>query len=115
MPIHKCEKCNKEFNKKSGYDSHTMRINPCIKSIIINECSYCNKIFSLKHNLTAHLKICKEKPIEDDNTQLQIKELKKLFDEQQKQNEELNKKVEELSNTIKILLSSGNITKIVTI
>ena len=104
-----CEKCNKEFNKKSSYASHTMRTSPCIKNIIINECSYCNKIFSLKHNLTAHLKICKEKPIGDDNTQLQIKEQKKLVDEQQKQNQELNKKVEELSNTIKNLLSSGNI------
>ena len=109
MPNYKCEKCNKEFVKKSAYASHTMRANPCIKEIIINECSYCNKIFSLKHNLTAHLKICKEKPIADEVTQLQIEELKKMFErkfeeqqkkfeEQQKDNQELKKKVEELSH-----------------
>ena len=122
MPNYKCEKCKKEFNKKSGYASHTMRINPCIKSIIINECFYCNKIFSLKHNLTAHLKICKEKPIGDDNTQLQIEELKimfeKKFEEQQKKYEELEKKVElshitennisETNNNINVTENSNN-------
>jgi hypothetical protein len=90
-----------------------MRINPCIKSIIINECFYCNKIFSLKHNLTAHLKICKEKPIEDNDTQLQIEELKKMLFEQQKKYEDLEKKVElsystETNNNITVTENSNN-------
>ena len=98
MPNYKCEKCNKEFTKKSAFASHSMRTSPCIKDIIINECEYCNKTFSLKHNLTAHLKICKEKPNIDIVTQSQIEELKNMLYEQQKHNEELKKKVEELSH-----------------
>ena len=98
MTIYKCEKCKKEFNKKSAYASHTMRTNSCVKNIIINECSYCNKIFSLKHNLTAHMKICKEKPVVDIVTLEQIEELKKMFqlkfEEQQRKYEELEKKLE---------------------
>ena len=121
MPIYKCEKCNKEFIKKSAYASHSMRTNPCIKNIIINECSYCNKIFSLKHNLTAHIKICKQKPIIDNVTRSQLEELQKMlfeqqkkieeqqkkFDEQQKDNEELKKKVDELSHSTE---TNNNIT-----
>jgi hypothetical protein len=116
MPNYKCEKCNKEFNKKSAYASHSMRTSPCIKDIIINECEYCNKTFSLKHNLTAHLKICKEKPNIDIVTQSQIEELKKMLYEQQKHNEELKKKVEELShvsetnNNINVTENSHNIS-----
>jgi len=109
--IHKCEKCKKEFIKKSAYDSHSIRINPCVKDNINYDCSYCNKNYSNKYNLSVHLNICKNKKLVDD--QLQIEDIKKLFEQQQKQNQEqnqeLNKKVEELSNTIKILLSSGNI------
>ena len=121
MPIYKCEKCNKEFIKKSAYASHIMRIYPCIKNIIINECFYCNKIFSLKHNLTAHIKICKQKPIIDNVTRSQLEELQKMlfeqqkkieeqqkkFDEQQKDNEELKKKVDELSHSTE---TNNNIT-----
>jgi hypothetical protein len=99
MPIHKCEKCNKEFIKKSAYASHIIRIKPCVKeSITTNEFSYCNKIFSLKHNLTAHLKICKLKPNVDLNTQSQIEELKKKLEEQQKKIEELTELTETNNN-----------------
>ena len=99
MTIYICDKCNKEFNKKSSYASHVMRTKTCIKdNNISNECSYCNKLFSYKHNLTAHLKICKQKNSED-TTQLQIEELKKMFEnkfeEQQKKIEEQQKKIEE--------------------
>jgi DNA-directed RNA polymerase subunit RPC12/RpoP len=102
MPIYKCEKCNKEFKKKSPYAIHTMRTSSCIKDTN-TECSYCNKIFSLKHNLTAHLKICKEKPIIDEVTQSQIEELKKMFErkfeeQERKFEEQLKKKIEELSH-----------------
>jgi cell division protein FtsL len=46
------------------------------------------------------MRLCKEKSTIDDVTQYQIEELKKMFErkieEQQKNNEELKKKVEEL-------------------
>ena len=104
MPIYTCDKCKKEFNRKSGYVSHSSRIKPCIKDNINNECIYCNKIFSTRFNLNAHLNICKDKPIVDEVTQAQIEELKKMFErkladhekkleEQQKDNQELKKKV----------------------
>ena len=120
MPIYKCEKCNKEFIKKSSYSIHAMRTSSCIKDTNINnECYYCKKIFSLKHNLTAHIKICKEKPIVDIATQVQIEELKKMLYEQQKDNQELKKKVEQLVHITETnnqctdsVLPSNNITNV---
>ena len=114
MPIYKCDKCNKEFLKKSGYASHSMRVKSCIKDINENnECIYCNKLFSYKHNLTTHIKICKEKPIIDE-TQSQIDELKKMFEEQQKKLEEQQMKIDQLSkeknNNITITENSHNTT-----
>jgi hypothetical protein len=109
MPIYTCEKCNKTFNRKSGYVSHSSRVKPCSKDNINNECIYCNKIYSTRFNLNAHLNTCKEKPIVDEVTQSQIEEIKKMFErkfeeqekkfeEQQKHNQELEKKIEELSH-----------------
>lgn len=114
MPIYKCEKCKKEFNRKSGYASHIIRIKPCINdNNINNECEYCNKNYSTRFNLNAHLKNCKKNPIID-HTQQQIEELKKMlfeqqkkFEEQQKDNQELKKKVEELSHVSE---TNNNIT-----
>ena len=98
MPIYKCEKCHKEFNKKSGYNSHLSRVNPCVKDSvpIINSCSFCNKNYSNKYKLTAHLHICKKKKIID-TSQSQIEELKKMLEEKQKELEEQQKKIEELT------------------
>jgi len=99
MPNFICEKCNKEFTKKSSYNFHVLRINSCIKDVeIINNCNYCNKKFTTKYTLKAHLNICKKKDIVNDHTQSQIDELKKILCEQQKDNEELKKKVEELTH-----------------
>jgi hypothetical protein len=110
MTIYKCDKCNKEFNKKSAYNSHIVRLNPCVKDTIVNnECTYCNKLFSNKYKLKAHLYICKKKKLNDIN-QSQIDELKKIFEkkfeEQQKINQELEKKVEQLTH----LTESNHIT-----
>ena len=117
MTIYKCDKCNKEFDKKSTFAYHSIRIISCVKDVNINnECSYCNKIFSLRHNLTAHLKTCKKKKLNDIN-QSQIDELKKIFEnkfeEQQKINQALEKKVEQLthlteSNHITVTENSNN-------
>jgi parvulin-like peptidyl-prolyl isomerase len=119
MTIFKCEKCNKEFNRKSTYTSHIMRINSCIKNIpIINECEYCKKLYSNKYKLKIHMNTCKEKSIIDNITQIQLEELKKMlydqkkkFEEQQKDNNELKKKVEELSHlSDNKQISNNNIT-----
>jgi hypothetical protein len=99
MPIYICQKCNKEFTKKSSYESHSIRIKTCIKDTN-TECYYCNKNFSLKHNLTAHLKICKQKPIIDVVTQSQINELKIMLFEQQKKFEEQQQKILEQQKQI---------------
>jgi hypothetical protein len=127
MTIYKCEKCKHQFDRKSTYNNHLTRKNSCkLNDNVDNECFYCNKKFSKLSNLNKHLKICKEKLIEDDN-QAQIEELKKMFErkfeEQQKEilktqidNQELKKKVEELSHLTETnqmtegRLPSGNIT-----
>jgi hypothetical protein len=111
MPIYKCEKCNKEFNRKSGYASHIIRIKPCINdNNINNECEYCNKNYSTRFNLNAHLKNCKQIPIID-HTQQQIEELKKMFEkkfeDQQRKIEDQQKQINELSHTSE---TNNNIT-----
>ena len=116
MPIYNCDKCKKEFDKKSSYTSHIMRVNSCIKEITLNnECEYCKKIYSNKYKLSDHLNICKKKKSEDD-TKIQIEMLKKMLYEQQKDNQELKKKVEQLShinetnNNINVTEHSHNTT-----
>lgn len=115
MTIYKCEKCKHQFDRKSTYNNHLTRKNPCKLNINIdNECTYCNKKFSKLSNLTKHFKICKEKIIDDEN-QAQIDEIKQEFEEQveqlkimfQKKFEEQEKKIEELSH---ITESNNNIT-----
>jgi len=96
MTIYRCENCNKEFNRKSTYDTHIQRKNPCKVDIHINnQCSYCNKLYSTKYNLNVHLKSCKELSNQHE-TKLQLEELKKMFE---KKLEELEKKVELSHNT----------------
>lgn len=119
MTIYKCEKCKHQFDRKSTYNNHLTRKNPCkLNDNVDNECSYCNKKFSKLSNLNKHLKICKEKLIEDDN-QAQIDEIKQelenKFEEQveqlkimfQKKFEEQRKQIEELSQ---ITEANQNIT-----
>jgi hypothetical protein len=75
-----------------------MRVKPCIKNTSIdNMCTHCNKIYSTQSNLCKHLKICKEKKLYDQK-QSEIEQLKKIILNKEKDNEELQKKVDELSN-----------------
>lgn len=98
MPNFICEKCNKNFTKKSSYNFHVLRINSCIKNDENNDCSFCNKTFTTKYTLKSHINICKKK-IEADFNQSQIEELKKMFErkfeEQQKKFEEELKKIQD--------------------
>ena len=95
MTIYKCEKCNKQFTKKTAYASHSMRISPCIKdNNINNECFYCHKTYSNKHNLKAHINICKK--FIENNNQNHMKELEKILEKKYEERIiELNKKFEE--------------------
>jgi hypothetical protein len=131
MKIYSCKTCEKNFLKKSAYDSHLSRLNPCVK-INKNICIKCDKSYSTKSNLNKHLKNCKEillnNNIEDDN-QSQINEIKqelenkfeeqveqlkimfqKKFEEQQKQIKELSQITETNNQMTEGRLPSGNIT-----
>jgi uncharacterized membrane-anchored protein YjiN (DUF445 family) len=113
MTIYTCENCKKEFNRKSTYDNHLNRKYPCkLITFTDNQCIYCNNTYTTVYNLNKHLNVCIKKTIEDDN-KLQLEELRKLFEkkfeEQQKNNEELKKKVEELTHeTNKNIISNSN-------
>ena len=112
MKIYSCKTCEKNFFKKSAYDSHLSRLNPCVK-INKNICIKCDKSYSTKSNLNKHLKNCKEillnNNIEDDN-QAQIDEIKQELEEQveqlkimfQKKFEEQQKQIKELSQITEI-------------
>jgi len=107
MTIYTCENCKKEFNRKSTYETHLERKNPCKIDIHLNnECSYCNKVYTTKYNLNVHLKTCSKKLVDDNNKQ-QIEELKKMLYEQQKKIEQLSH-VTESNQNININENSNN-------
>jgi len=107
-----CEKCKKNFPQKSAYNSHLMRLNPCVKdNTVINKCEYCKNLYSTKYKLKNHLNICKKKKLVDDFNQSHIEELKKMFErkfeEQQQKIKNQQKQIDELSYVTDI---SKNIT-----
>ena len=52
MVLHICEKCHKEFKKKSAYMVHTNNVN-CLKKINNGlKCEWCNLYFMKKHLTT---------------------------------------------------------------
>jgi hypothetical protein len=115
MKIYKCETCQKEFNRKSTYDNHQIKKNPCIANN--NICIHCNKSYSTKSNLNKHYKNCTKNIIEDDNKK-QIEELKQLLLEHQKKQEEQQKKIDELtelSETNKNITINDNSTNTINI
>jgi DNA-directed RNA polymerase subunit RPC12/RpoP len=63
MVFYICEKCGKEFNRKSNYMYHIENVKNCdkIKENQNFKCNYCNTLFTLKNNLKRHEKFCKEK------------------------------------------------------
>ena len=121
-----CECCQYSTNRKQNYDRHLhsnrqLKMNPnvskmypnvskCIQNEQSNEkiverkrfiCKYCNKSFKYSQGLSKHIKYtCKKNDDED------LKELVRLLNEQNKQqNEKINtlqKKINKLSNKLKI-------------
>ena len=115
MTIYKCEKCKKEFNRKSTYNTHINRKNPCkLDTNDSTQCSYCNRIYSTKYNLNAHLKLCTIK-ISDDDNKLQIEELKKMLLTQQKKIEELSEHKESNQNIVNNTNSNNTTNNIINI
>ena len=73
---HTCEKCNKNFIKKSTYVSHLTRKKPCtikneLEKVVKNNsdaeekinnstCPHCNKQFTRKWSVITHIKKCKK-------------------------------------------------------
>jgi hypothetical protein len=59
-----CENCDKYFKKKSDFQRHKKRKNPCSKKITIDKkhkCNQCNKLYSTNSSLKRHLKkYCKK-------------------------------------------------------
>ncbi len=64
MPTRRCDRCGKEFQRKSHFDSHLRRKTPCtpleqtsvidVKKETVFWCTICNKSFSTKSNLRKH-------------------------------------------------------------
>jgi hypothetical protein len=116
MTNYTCINCNKEFNKKSAYDSHLLRKKPCInEDNKNNECSFCNKLYSTKYNLKIHMNNCKKNNLNNKN---EIEELKQLLLHQQKIQEEQQKMIEqltELTETNKNITINDNSTNTINI
>jgi uncharacterized C2H2 Zn-finger protein len=92
MVVHTCERCNKEFNKKSNYLEHINRkfickiINKKTNNIIEhpkippinietnNSCPYCGVVLSRKDHLKRHIEItCKIKKLQEKENNLENK------------------------------------------
>jgi hypothetical protein len=83
MVFYNCEKCGKEFNRKSNYLYHIENVSNCdkIKDKQIYKCYYCETSFTLKNNLTRHNKICKEKnKQEDEMISIKINDFNKMLE-----------------------------------
>ena len=68
-----CDKCGKCFEKKSHFESHTQRKNPCgFNNAQQNtnnlQCKYCNKVLSRSDALQRHMIKCKIKFHNNTNT-----------------------------------------------
>ena len=136
MVLYTCEKCNKTFNKKSNYQSHLNKKNPCIKKEIKNnnnsiifqnipndskifqnknnceniktKCAHCSKIFSTVTNLNKHLRTsCKvKKQNELDKEQI----FKQLLEQNNKQLNEYKEQLDSALKQIKVL--SNEVTRL---
>jgi len=56
MPEYTCDKCQKKFARKSGYNAHLARITPCdaVKQAL-HKCEGCDKLFTRKSSVKEHI------------------------------------------------------------
>ena len=121
MPNYKCERCLKEFDQKSNYETHINRKFPCQKSApkctefapkstennqkINNtsdeiKCNYCGKVFTRGSSLTRHIDSrCKVKK-ENDN---KMEEIMTILIELKESNKELKENDKKKSDEMKLL------------
>ena len=121
MPIYKCDRCLKEFGKKSHYESHINKKFPCQKiapdcSKITPKCSveesaivckYCGKEFTRHFNLIRHIdKNCRVKK-ENDNKMEEIMTMLIELKENDKKNTEKIAKLEEENSKYKNIINNN--------
>lgn len=96
MVVHKCNLCDKTFNKKSLYNEHMNRKKKCNENQYTKQCLYCNKIFTTKSSVTRHIKNnCKiYKKSEEDKQMIYNKllQLEQQIEKLQNENKKLKKK-----------------------
>ena len=114
-----CDKCGKEFNRKSYLIKHQNRKIPC-NNTDKYKCNYCNKELSKTTKINKHLKTCKiyneyelKQEKKNNNKELKIlnnkvKEIEIFVEEQKNINEEQNNKINELKKEIEILKNKNN-------
>ena len=121
-----CDKCGKEFNRKSYLIKHKNRKIPC-NNTDKYKCNYCNKELSKTTKINKHLKTCKiyneyelKQEKKNNNKELKIlnnkvkeieifvEEQKNINEEQKNINEEQNNKINELKKEIEILKNKNN-------
>lgn len=66
--LYQCDKCKKQFDRKSNYLNHLNRQKKCTfqsktKKLISFKCQDCNKSFSRKQSVDRHMPVCKGKPV----------------------------------------------------
>jgi hypothetical protein len=131
MVTHTCNNCNKTFEKKSNYNAHINRKNPCINKSLkifqnipksrideskifqngINElsCSYCKKSYSTYSNKIKHTRSCKIKKNDvnqkEELYQNLLNEMKILVE----QNKELKEKIDKIDVKGQNIVNTHNI------
>ena len=82
-----CPKCNKEFDKKSNYDTHMNKKKPCNPEFIDSNktCVHCGKLFSRTTGLTLHKSICQVMKKRLKSLNLEIAEINGQIDYYKKQ------------------------------
>jgi uncharacterized C2H2 Zn-finger protein/glutaredoxin-related protein len=111
-----CEKCNKEFNKKSNYIKHINRKNPCIKeeiNSITYKCENCNKEFDKKINYTNHINKNKKCNIIDlqekySNLEIECQQLKQINQELKIENNKINELLEKCITNKNNIITNTN-------
>jgi hypothetical protein len=101
MVVRTCQKCNKNFERKSTYDAHMKKKYDCQTGILkpedVHECKFCLKKIARKDNHALHEKRCKKKNNDD-----VIEELKQEI-------EILKKEIQPVNNQTIINENGGNV------
>ena len=117
MVYHKCNDCNKIFNKKSTYNNHINKKIKCTENQYTINCIYCEKIFKTKGNVSRHIKnSCKifkktQKDKEDlFNKLIKLEEQNKELNNKNKKLEKLLKQNSSIQLTNNIINNNNNLT-----